>query len=343
MASSKLRCSASLLALAFAFAARAQYVQTNLVSDGFVPATTIDANLVNPWGLAFNSTGPFWVADNGTSVSTLYNSVGARFPIGNPLVVSVPPQESLPTGIVFNGGTGFQVKKNGVSKPALFIFVTIKGQIDGWNPQVDPTHAIVMSDESDEHSVYTGAALMNNKLYTANFSPGTVDVYNFLMQETMSFTDKTLPAGYVPFGVEPIGHNLLAVTFALSGGQDEVPGPGNGYVDIFTEGGTLVRRFASRGALNAPWGIAVAPGNFGPASNRLLVGNFGDGIINTYTMTGVFMGPLRDTHNHPIQNDGLWALKFGNGGNAGATNTLFFTAGLNDESDGLFGSIALAP
>jgi uncharacterized protein (TIGR03118 family) len=343
MSTSKYRRSTCLLAFVCAVAAHAQYVQKNLVSDGFVSATTVDSHLVNPWGLAFNSTGPSWIANNGTSTSTLYNAAGTPFPVGNPLVVNVLPTDSAPTGLVFNGGTGFTVKKNRATKPALFIFATEGGQIDGWNPGVDPTHAIVMSDESDQGAIYKGAALMNNKLYVTNFSGGTVDVYNSLMQEIGHFTDHSLPTGYAPFGIEPIGHNILAVTFALKSGKDDVSGPGHGFVDLFSEGGALIRRFASRGALNSPWGIAVAPNNFGSASNDLLIGNFGDGRINVYTMSGVFVGPLKDTSGNAIQNDGLWSIRFGNGGLAGPSNTLLFTAGLNHESDGLFGSIALAP
>jgi len=332
-----------MLALAIAVSAHAQYTQTNLVSDGFVPAAHIDPNLVNPWGLAFNSTGPFWIADNGPSVSTLYNSTGTPFPVANPLVVNVLPPDSAPTGLVFNGGTGFTVTKNGVTKPALFIFVTEGGQISGWNPQVDPTHAIVASDESDEGAIYKGAALMDNHLYVTNFTGGTVDVYNSQFHEFAHFTDSHVPAGYKPFGIEPIGNHMLAVTFALKSGDDDVAGPGHGIVDLFSEGGFLIRRFATGGALNSPWGIAVAPGSFGPASNKLLIGNFGDGRINVYSQTGVFMGPLRDTNGDPIVNDGLWSIRFGNGGLAGDTHTLFFTAGINGEQDGLFGGISLAP
>jgi uncharacterized protein (TIGR03118 family) len=330
-----------MLALALAVSAHAQYTQTSLVSDGFVAAKTIDANLVNPWGLAFNSTGPFWIANNGTSTSTLYNSSGTPFPVGNPLVVNVLPADSAPTGLVFNGGTGFTVTKSGVTKPALFIFVTEGGQIDGWNPAVDPTEAVVMHDESGEGSVYKGAALMNNKLYVTNFTGGKVDVYNSGMSEIGNFTDANVPTGYAPFGIEPIGHNILAVTFALRSGKDDIGGMGHGLVDLFSEGGTLIRRFTTGGVLNSPWGIAVAPSNFGPASNMLLIGNFGNGRINAFTMSGVSMGPLLDDDNRPIHEFGLWSIRFGNGGLAGNTNQLFFTAGSNHESDGNFGSIQM--
>ena len=340
MVTSIYRRSTCLLAFACAVGAHAQFIQHNLVSDGFVSAHTIDGNLVNPWGMAFSPTGPFWIANNGTWTSTVYNSSGDPFPVGNPLVVFTPPSDTAPTGLVFNGGTGFTITKNGVTKPALFIFASESGRIEGWNPNVDPTNAVIMSNEGPE-AIYKGAALVNNKLYVTNFGEGTVDVYNSLMQEIGHFTDHGLPTGYEPFGIQGVGHNIIAVTFALKSGKDDVSGPGHGFVDLFSEGGTLIRRFASHGVLNSPWGVAVAPSNFGPASNMVLIGNFGDGRINMFTQSGVSMGPLRDTHGNPIHNDGLWALHFGNGGLAGATNTLFFTAGLNDESDGLFGSIGL--
>ncbi len=342
MASSKWKSSLSLLALALALNAHAQYVQHDLVSDGFAPAAHTDTNLKNPWGLAFSSTGPFWIANNGTSTSTVYNSSGTPFPVGNPLVVNVLPVDSAPTGAVFNGGTGFLVSKNGVSKPALFIFVSESGNISGWNPQVDSTHAIVMSSEGEE-SIYKGATISGNKLYVTNFGQGEVDVYNSLMQETLHFTDTTLPPGYSPFGIQALGHGIIAVTFALKNGHDDVKGAGHGFVDLFSEGGVLIRRFASHGALNSPWGVAIAPDNFGPASGRVLIGNFGDGRINTYSTSGVFLGPLRDAHNNPIEIYGLWSIKFGNGGLAGATNELFFTAGPNQEADGLFGGLTFGP
>src|SRR5689334_9916667 len=167
MASSTFKSSLSLLALTLALNAHAQYVQHNLVSNGYAPAAHTDANLQNPWGMAFSSTGPFWIANNGTSTSTLYNSSGTPFPVGNPLVVSVLPADSAPTGLVFNGGSGFLVHKNGVSKPALFIFVSESGNISGWNPQVDPTHALVMSSEGEE-SIYKAATISNNKLFVTN-------------------------------------------------------------------------------------------------------------------------------------------------------------------------------
>jgi len=335
------RVSISALTFAIALTAHAQYFVKNLVSDGFTPAVTIDPNLVNPWGVAFGPTGPFWIANNGPSNSTLYNSAGMPFPLGNPLVVSVPPTDSAPTGLVFNGGTGFKITKNGVTGPSVFIFVTEGGQIVGWNPNVDPTNGVVATDESDEGAIYKGAAIVNNKLYVTNFSEGTVDYYDSNFKELGHFTDASLPVGYVPFGIENIGHNLLCVTFALRSGDDDVPGAGHGFVDIFTEGGFLVRHFASRGVLNSPWGIAVAPSNFGPASNMLLIGNFGDGRINAFSMSGQSMGPLLNEKNNVITHHGLWALKFGNGGAAGPTNHLFFTAGSNGERDGLFGRIRM--
>jgi len=344
MESSVRRGSVAFAVIALAVVAQAQYVQQNLVSDGFVTANAIDPNLVNPWGLAYGPTGPWWISDNGPSVSTLYNGQGIPFPVGNPLVVNVLPPDSAPTGIVFNGGrfntaSGFNITKNGVKKPAVFMFATEGGQICGWNPQVDATNAITVTNEGDEGAIYKGAALLHDKLYVTNFGEGTVDVYDKTFHEIGHFTDPNLPAGYAPFGIEPTDHAILIVTFALKDGGDDKAGPGHGFVDFFSEGGTLVRRFASHGVLNSPWGIAVAPSNFGAASGNILIGNFGDGRINRFTNSGISLGPLRDNHNNPIHNDGLWGMRFGNGATAGATNTLFFTAGLNGEADGLFGSI----
>lgn len=345
--------SAAAIAAAGAFA-HGQYLQVNLISDGTIPAAHTDSNLVNAWGLAFSPTGPFWINAAETGLSLVYDRNGAPFPAGNPLIVSVPPAtDPAPTGIVFSGGSGggFMVSQVGsaASAPSVFIFVTENGVISGWNPTVDATHAIPMVDNVVPNSIYKGAALAtlgsHTFLYATNFHEGTVDVFDTNWALVGHFTDPALPPGYTPFGIANV-HGMLVVTFALADADrhDDVAGPGNGYVDVFTPEGVLARRLISRGPLNAPWGIAVAPHRFGIMHDTLLVGNFGDGRINAFDMrSGGFRGPLRQMRGHqPIEIDGLWALAFGNGHNAGDTNKLYFTAGPDDETHGLFGYIRFA-
>ena len=328
-------------------ATNASVSQTNLVSDGAVPALHVDPNLVNPWGIASSPTGPFWVSDNKTGVSTLYNGAGNILP----LVVTIPPPPgspsgtlASPTGIVFNGTPDFGV----TGGPSHFLFDTEDGTISGWNSGVT---AELQVDNSASGAVYkglaTGANGGSNFLYAANFHSGMVEVYNASFVQTGAFTDPNVPAGYAPFGIQNIGGSLY-VTFAQQDGSahDDVAGPGHGYVDVFSTAGVLQRRLISGGALNSPWGLALAPSNFGSFSNDLLVGNFGDGTINAFDpATGALIGPLVDGANRPIVNEGLWGLAFGNGANAGPSNTLFFTAGVPGvdgavESHGLFGSLA---
>jgi uncharacterized protein (TIGR03118 family) len=323
------------------------YLQTNLVSDLPGVAKTTDANLKNPWGIAASSSSPFWVADNATGVSTLYNGSG----VPQSLVVTVPTPASgtppsAPTGIVFNGTTSFVVSSGSNSGAALFLFDTEDGTISGWNPNVDATHAIREVDNSATGAVYKGLALGSNAsgnlLFAANFNAGTIDVYDTNFHKvTMTFNDPTLPAGFAPFGIRNIGGNLY-VTYAKqdTDKHDDVAGPGNGFIDVFDTNGNLVRRLVSGGVLNSPWGLALAPSNFGVFSNDLIVGNFGDGLINAFDpTTGASLGQVIDVHGNAVHIDGLWGLSFGNGGNAGSTNTLFFTAGINGERNGLFGSL----
>lgn len=343
MISSNLRNSVCLVVFASAVAAQAQYVQTNLVSDGFVPARHVDSNLVNPWGLAFSGSGPWWVADNGKAVSTVYDGSGNPFPAVNPLVVNVRPLgTSAPTGLVANTETDpdFTITKSGTTKPSVFIFATEDGRIEGWNPQVDFNNTVVAV--TTPNAVYKGATMLNDRLFVTNFHSGFVEVYNENFDKIDQFKDSSLPAGYAPFGIQNIG-GVLYVTFALQNSEkhDDVAGAGNGYVDKFTSGGVLIARFATRGVLNSPWGIAKAPSGFGPASGDILIGNFGDGKINVFTPQGAFVKAMFDNHGKVIVNPGLWSIKFGNGGNAGSTHSLFFTAGLNHEADGLFGRIDL--
>jgi uncharacterized protein (TIGR03118 family) len=315
--------------------------RTNLVADVAGQALVTDPNLVNPWGIARSPTGPFWVSDNGAGVSTLYNGSGQAFPVGQPLIVTVPPPagsqagaKSAPTGIVFNGTNDFAITDGAKSVPSLFIFATEDGTISGWNQAVNAGTPIVTVDNSAGEAIYKGLALATNGsvnfLYATNFRAGRVDV----------FADPDLPAGFAPFGITEINGQLF-VTYANQddGQEDDVAGPGNGFVDVFDTNGVLMQRFASRGTLNSPWGVVLAPAGFGSLGNDLLVGNFGDGRINVFaSASGTFLGQLSDG-DKPIAIDGLWGLAFGNGGTAGDVNTLFFTAGPDGESHGIFGML----
>lgn len=326
------------------------YRQTNLVSDGAVAAAHTDPHLVNPWGMAFSSTGPFWVADNGQGVSTLYDGAGQLVPPppASPLVVTIPPPptgtQAAPTGLVFNASSGFVISKAGNAGPSVFIFVTEDGVIAGWNPNVDRTEAILMVDNSSLNAIYKGLAISSNgaRLYAANFRAGTIEMFDSNFAFMTSFTDPSIPSGFAPFNVQDIDGKLY-VTYAKrqqSDPQEDEPGPGNGFVDVFDEDGARLQRLASQGTLNSPWGLTLAPADFGRFSNALLVGNFGDGRINAFDpVTGGFLGQLPDSSGNPIEIEGLWALAFGNGGDAGKTNELFFTAGINDERNGLFGKL----
>jgi len=327
------------------------YRQTNLVSDLPDIARVQDKNLVNSWGLVHGPATPWWVADNGTGVSTLYDGNGTPFPVGSPLVVTIPAPAGVttaaPTGVVFNSTNGFVVSEGRNSGPARFIFSTEDGTIAGWSPVVDPTHAVLAVDRSavGAGAVYKGLAINSNKdgtfIYATNFRFGKIEMYDSNYHLVRSFTDDHLPRGYAPFGIQSIGSNLY-VTFALQDAarHDDVAGQGHGFVDVFSTSGQLIRRLISHGQLNSPWGLALAPANFGQFSNDLLVGNFGNGRINAYDpKTGERVGQLKSHAGDPIVIDGLWALEFGNGATAGPSNALFFTAGIDDEMHGLFGKI----
>jgi uncharacterized protein (TIGR03118 family) len=330
------------LSLAATASRALEFKVTNLVSDGAVPAVTIDPDLVNPWGVSYGPTGPFWVSDNGTSVSTLYNGAGTK--LG--LTVSIPPTDSGPTGQVFNGTTGFQV---GGAKP-LFLFATEAGTIAGWAPAFGTTAATAV-DNSGASANYKGLALGTgggvSVLYAANFHSGQVESYSDTFAPlSFGFTDPTIASGYAPFNVQVLGGEVyVAYAKQDAAGEDEVAGAGLGYVDVFTLDGTLIRRIASQGdAVNAPWGLAIAPSNFGSFAGALLVGNFGDGTISAFDRTnGDFLGRLRGTDGAPLSIDGLWALLPGNGGLAGSTHNIFFSAGIEDEAHGLFGSLTAVP
>ena len=324
------------------------YVQTNLVSDVSGWAAATDPHLVNPWGLSRSATSPWWVADNGTGLSTLYNGTGTVFP----LVVTIPnlpgvTDPSAPTGTVFNGTpTDFLLAPN---TPARFIFATEGGTIAGWN---SGTTAMQKVDNSAT-AVYKGLALAQmggvNYLYAANFKAGTVDVFDRwfapVTLNAWAFRDAHLPTGYAPFNVQAIG-GYLYVSYAQkeTGSIDEIHGPGKGYVDVYSTDGVLLKRLQHGSWFNAPWGLVQAPADFGRFSNMILVGQFGSGKIAAFDpMTGRFRGFVQGAHHHSLVIDGLWALSFGNGANAGPLTSLYFTAGIEDEAHGLFGTITAVP
>lgn len=353
--------SAILVLLAARPAAAQFYAQHNLVSDGGVPADLVDGSLVNPWGLAASATSPWWVANNATGTSTLYNgNTGAKVALTtlSCQCVLVP---GSPTGIVFNGGAGFVVTSGGASGPARFIFASEDGSISGWNPGVPPpvtSSQAILAVPPNDAAVYKGLAIATTAagdfLYATNFRAGTVDVYDSTFQPAAAaggFVDRRIPKGYAPFGIQNIG-GVLYVTYAKQDDEkkDDVPGEGHGFVDAFDPSGHLIRRVASRGTLNSPWGLAIAPDDFGKFKGDLLVGNFGDGTIHGYDLDKSHghdesrnRGALRGADGRRLRIEGLWALQFGNGAAAGPKNTLFFTAGPSDESHGLFGSLVLAP
>jgi uncharacterized protein (TIGR03118 family) len=351
-------CALGVLALIMAPAAHAAgdfYQQHNLVSNGAIAAENKDANLINAWGVALNPFGPAWVADNGTGVSTLYDGNGKP----QPLVVQIPPPANgsgsgTPTGIVFNASTGFVVSQGSATGPSRFIFATEDGVIAAWSPNVDATHAIRVIDNSvATMAVYKGLALSaggnGSLLYAADFHNNRIDVFDASFKPvTMpagAFSDSSLPAGFAPFGLQAINGDIyVAYAKQDAAKHDEVAGQGLGFVDVFDPNGKLIRRLVSQGALNAPWGMALAPAGFGKFGGRLLVGNFGNGLIHAYdSATGRFVGTLKDPGRRPIQIDGLWGLAFGNGFANQPVDTLFFAAGPGDEKQGLYGRIDVSP
>ncbi len=317
----------------------------NLVSDIAGVARLTDRNLVNPWGLAAGPNTPLWVADNGSDASTLYSGgVRGSIPVIAPLVVAIPG--GAPTGTVFNPTNGFVVKTGMASAPARFIFDSEAGLITAWSPTVPPA-TTAQTEATTPGAIYKGLAIAQTpqgaRLYAADFHNAKVDVFDEQFAPVKlpgAFSDSALPAGYAPFNIQELGGRLY-VTFAKQDDQarDEVHGPGLGFVDVFDTNGHLLQRLVSQGQLNAPWGLALAPRNFGAFGGDLLVGNFGDGAINAYNAkTGTFDGQLSDRDGNPIRIDGLWALRFGNGV-TGTPQTLLFTAGIADEGHGLLGEI----
>ena len=342
----------------FAPPAQAQYQRTDLVSNQVGAAPLQDQHLVNGWGLVSLPTSPFWVSDNGTGFSTLYTGGGAQ----DQLFVSIPASPSAPTGtlgtptgVVGNispNPSDFTFTENGRSGQAVFIFATLDGTIVAWTPAVDPidptTHLSVATttpaDRSNVGAVYTGLAIAVNDskqafLYAADDSANRrIDIFDSSFNFVRSFSDPDIPQGFTPYGIQAINGQIWVTFTALNKAQ-------GGFVDIFDTAGNLVKHFAVDGPLHSPWGIAQAPGNFGPLSNAILISNnTSRGRINAFNPeTGAFLGPLRDATGHPIEIDEVWAIQFGQGAAAnGPANQLFFTAGPSNYANGLFGTITLA-
>lgn len=318
------------------------YQQTNLVSDQPGMATLQDTNLVNAWGISFSATSPFWVSANGTGLAVLYavtnDSSGGVHVTKQGLQVSIPG-EGNPTGQLFNTTTNFHGD--------LFIFASEDGTISGWRGALGTTaETLVMP----ANTVYKGITLVTNggkaMLLAANFRQGTLDAYDAHLNLTQ-FADPSAPAGYAPFNVRSIG-GMVFVTFAKQDAakHDDVAGPGNGLIDLFDPQTGVFTRFATGTdaggklrAINSPWGLEVSPASFGKHGDELLVGNFGSGTIMAFEADGTFRGLLKGFQEGPLMIDGLWGLTFGNGGRGGVPDTLYFSAGPNSESNGLFGSL----
>jgi len=316
--------------------ALAQYQLTNLVSNQVGAAKHTDPLIVNGWGLAYGPGSPFWIADNGSGWSTLYNGSGKAQSL-RVLIPAVANGPGSPTGIVFNGSSDFQIQ----GWSTFFLFATLDGTISGWAPQADFNQAHIQVNNSAAGAVYTGLAISSkasgNRLFAADTVNNKVDIYDGTFTFVKSFTDTTLPAGFTPFGIQDI-NGVVYVAFASA------TGGGGGFIETFDENGTLLKRLVQGGRLNQPWGITVAPANFGPLSNTLLVSNnTNQGTINAYNpLTGQFVGTVKDTNGKPIVIDQLWGIEFGGGtANDGQKNQLFFTAGPSNNLAGTFGVIAL--
>jgi uncharacterized protein (TIGR03118 family) len=342
----------------------AVYVRTDLVSDLQNLAQPADPNLQNAWGVANAPGGALWVSDNNDGLSTLYDGNGVK----TNLTITVPlpagksaPPPAAPTGMVWNPTTAFTVTVGSTTVPSTFIFDTEDGTISAWNSAVDPiangaSTATIVVDNSASGAVYKGLAFGTNThgnfLFATNFAAGTVEVFDKTFKPATldgNFSDPNIPAGFAPFGIANIDNNLF-VTYAKQNAQknDEITGPGLGFVDVFSTDGVLIKRFASGGTLNAPWGVARATQNFGQFSGDILIGNFGQGQfggqIDAFDggNNNNFLGALQGANGQPISIDGLWAIVFGTFTNSDA-DTLYFTAGPNQQQDGLFGKIAAQP
>jgi uncharacterized protein (TIGR03118 family) len=323
------------------------FKSTILVSNGGVAAPNNDPNLQNGWGIVFNPTGFVWVSDNNTQKSSLYDGNGKVQSLVVTLPAAASGQPASPTGIVFNPTTDFSITSNGATGSAVFMWATLAGTIAAWSPKVLPTQAVTVHDDGAGAAEYTGLAIAGSAgasmLYAADFHNGKIDMFdkNFVKLMTPgAFTDPTLPAGFNPFGIQAIG-NTLFVAYAKLGadGHRDAAGAGNGVVDAFDTTGHFLRRIASGGSLNSPWGMTMAPANFGALSNELLVGNFGDGTINAFDpATGASKGALAQADGTKLTQPGIWGLAFGNGIDNQPTNTLFFAAGPS-ATTGVYGRI----
>jgi uncharacterized protein (TIGR03118 family) len=359
----RIRCLVSTFMMAFALSlhstrALAQhYTQTNLVSNVAAPPVVHDANLKNAWGLVHGPATPWWISNNGTGTSTVYNTSTQPVTIV-PLTVTVPnapsqPAPGTPTGVMFNGSpTDFLLAPG---KQAVFIFVTEDGTVSGWNPGVNATAAVIRVDNSQtpaagHGAVYKGATIAEvdgrKFILAANFRSGRIDVFDTtfhpMHMSEEAFDDDRVPRGFAPFNIQGIGPNIY-VTYAKQdqSRHDDVAGDGFGYVAVFSPRGRLLAHLQHGPWLNSPWGVVMAPADFGEFSHTLLVGNFGSGTIAAFNpLTGRFLGEMLNPDGSTLKIDGLWALAFGNGGASGPGNTLFFTAGPDEESNGLFGNLA---
>ena len=320
------------------------YTITNLVTDDQTahPAQITDIGLKNAWGLSYSPTSPFWVSSNGVGTANLYSvNPATQLTAKMGLVVSIPGDGSI-TGQVFNSGASFNGDR--------FLFTSEDGTVSGWRVALGTTAETLAAGSSA--NVYKGAAIGttggSDYLYAANFRTGNIDVIKGSAAApdlSGSFTDPNLPAGYAPFNVQNL-NGILYVTYAQqdTNKQDEIPGAGAGIVNSFDLNGNLIRRVASQGTLNAPWGLAIAPGSFGAMAGALLVGNFGDGRISAFDLsTDAYLGQLLDAGNQPLAIDGLWAISPGNDGFAGSRQMLYFTAGPDGETHGLFGVLSAVP
>jgi uncharacterized protein (TIGR03118 family) len=323
------------LLLSVSGTALAQYKLTNLTSNQSGKAKHTDALLQNAWGLAYAPGAPFWVSDEWNGWSTLYNAAG----VPQSLQVVVPPASGTgpgsPTGLVYNGSREFQIQ----TWTSLFLFATLDGTIQGWS-HFEPSKTLIGVDNSGSGASYTGLAITSkaagNFLYAADTANNKVDVYDGTFTFVTSFTDTTIPKGFVVSGIQDINGQVYVAYVNAAGGK-------GGFIDIFGEDGTFVKRFAQGKPLNQPWGFAVAPKNFGPLSNTLLISNNTNaGTINGFNLkTGKFVGTVKSSNGKPITIDQLWAIEFGGGSASnGKTNQLFFTAGPNNNVNGLFGVIA---
>jgi uncharacterized protein (TIGR03118 family) len=336
------------------------FTQTNLISDGSVPAQVTDKNLVNPWGVSHSPTSPFWISDNGTGLTSIDSLTGGNVTLNVIPPVTIAPATSdsgpaAPTGQVFNSFAANNAFTLMNGSPATFLFATEDGTISGWNKDAGSKSIIAVNESIDPAdgsqalglgAVYKGLAIAQSDdgpmLYAANFRHGTVDMFDKNFDQVKSFTDPNVPTDFAPFNVQVLGDKLF-VAFAMQDDtkHDDVSGQGNGFVDEFDLEGHLLHRVASGGPLDSPWGLAIAPDSFGKFAGDLLVGNFGSGTIDAFDLHhhDKFVGELTGGDGKPIVIPDLWELIPGNGGMAGDPNAIYFTAGLKDESQGLFGSL----